>query len=58
MTETPLPTSASPETKAEPVIIPCARIRTKMYYVLGRQAVDLTHLAVLVFAHRHRDRAR
>lgn len=23
-------------------IVPCRRIRTKMYYVLGRQAVDLT----------------
>ena len=28
-------------TDAEPVV-PCSRIRTKMYYVLGRQAVDLT----------------
>ena len=23
-------------------VVPCKRIRTKMYYVLGRQAVDLT----------------
>ena len=28
---------------AEPDIIPCKRIRTKMYYVLGRHAVDLRH---------------
>ena len=32
--------AASNET--EPQVIPCSRIRTKMYYVLGRQAVDLT----------------
>ena len=30
-----------PSLDPEPEIIPCRRIRTKMYYVLGRQAVDL-----------------
>ena len=40
MNETPL--TSSPSTDGEPEIIPCKRIRTKMYYVLGRQAVDLT----------------
>ncbi|MBK5256856.1 MAG: hypothetical protein JJE39_12545 [Vicinamibacteria bacterium] len=40
MNET-LATSAIPSANSEPEIVPCRRIRTKMYYVLGRQAVDL-----------------
>jgi hypothetical protein len=40
MTET-LATPATPVDDCEPDIVPCQRIRTKMYYVLGRQAVDL-----------------
>ena len=40
MNDIPVQTNAaSSETE---VVIPCSRIRTKMYYVLGRQAVDLT----------------
>jgi len=31
----------TPLAKGEPDIVPCRRIRTKMYYVLGREAVDL-----------------
>ena len=38
MNENPA-TVASPD--LEPEIIPCKRLRTKMYYVLGRQAVNL-----------------
>ena len=38
---TATPTPAAPGTTTEPEIIPCRRIRTKMYYVLGRSAVDL-----------------
>lgn len=38
MNETPAAATAD-QTTAD--IIPCKRIRTKMYYVLGRQAVDL-----------------
>lgn len=34
-------TVASTEPGCDPVV-PCKRIRTKMYYVLGRKAVDLT----------------
>lgn len=34
--------ASAPSTDPDPQIIPCKRIRTKMYYVLGRQAVDLT----------------
>ena len=34
-------TAASTEPGCDPVV-PCKRIRTKMYYVLGRKAVDLT----------------
>lgn len=41
MNETPVPTNAA-SNETEPRVIPCSRIRTKMYYVLGRQAVDLT----------------
>ena len=40
MNET-LATPATAPEDCEPDIIPCRRIRTKMYYVLGRQAVDL-----------------
>jgi hypothetical protein len=33
----------APSTDSESsAVVPCKRIRTKMYYVLGRQAVDLT----------------
>ena len=40
MNETPeILASASEALEAD--IIPCQRIRTKMYYVLGRSAVDL-----------------
>ena len=42
MNELPLPAQASSETETGSVIVPCSRIRTKMYYVLGREAVDLT----------------
>lgn len=41
MNDTPVLTNAA-SSETEPVVIPCSRIRTKMYYVLGRQAVDLT----------------
>jgi hypothetical protein len=41
MNETPATQSTAPEA-TEPVIIPCKSIRTKMYYVMGRNAVDLT----------------
>ena len=41
MNETPVKTNAA-SSETEPPVIPCRRIRTKMYYVLGRQAVDLT----------------
>ena len=34
-------TAASTQPECDSVV-PCKRIRTKMYYVLGRQAVDLT----------------
>jgi hypothetical protein len=40
MNET-LATPTLPSANSEPDIVPCRRIRTKMYYVLGRQAVDL-----------------
>lgn len=40
MNETPA-TTAPASLEVEPDIIPCKRIRTKMYYVLGRSAVDL-----------------
>ena len=33
-------TAASTDRARE--VVPCKRIRTKMYYVLGRKAVDLT----------------
>ncbi len=41
MNDIPVPTNAA-SSETEVVVIPCSRIRTKMYYVLGRQAVDLT----------------
>ena len=41
MNENPVVDSAA-STEVEPAVVPCSRIRTKMYYVLGRQAVDLT----------------
>ena len=40
MNENPV-TSAVASTDLEAEIIPCKRLRTKMYYVLGRQAVNL-----------------
>jgi hypothetical protein len=40
MNETPAIANVA-STDAEPEIIPCKRLRTKMYYVLGRQAVNL-----------------
>ena len=41
MNETQAPaTAGSADTGRD--IVPCKRIRTKMYYVLGRKAVDLT----------------
>ena len=40
MNET-LATPAASSADIEPDIIPCPRLRTKMYYVLGRQAVNL-----------------
>ncbi len=40
MNETPATVPLAPA-DVEPDIIPCQRIRTKMYYVLGRSAVDL-----------------
>ena len=44
MNETPEISSAAPvgpDPEPEADIIPCRRLRTKMYYVLGRQAVNL-----------------
>ena len=41
MNETPAPPSSASEA-VEIRIIPCKSIRTKMYYVMGRGAVDLT----------------
>ena len=35
-------TAATASTEPGCDTVPCKRIRTKMYYVLGRQAVDLT----------------
>ena len=40
MNENPA-TEAVASIDPEPDIIPCKRLRTKMYYVLGRQAVNL-----------------
>ncbi len=41
MNDIPVRTNAA-SSEPEVVVVPCSRIRTKMYYVLGRQAVDLT----------------
>ena len=41
-------TLATPSADLEPDIIPCRRLRTKMYYVLGREAVDLRTVRDLV----------
>ncbi len=35
-------TPADAPVEIEPAVVPCSRLRTKMYYVLGRDAVDLT----------------